>query len=129
MLEPSAPGARAVIGAVGGGAVGAAGRPDRDCRPLDRAGGTEGPTNRYIRCGASPRASQALLLGGKVKAVTDGRYHVSYADIKSIAHQSLRHRLILNFEAEADRVDPDDIVTQIMDLTPTEPVAVPAMKA
>lgn len=93
------------------------------------AGGESGPTNRYIRCGASPRAAQALLLGGKVKAVTDGRYHVSYADIKSIAHQSLRHRLILNFEAEADRVDPDDIVTQIMDLTPTEPVAVPAMKA
>jgi len=91
------------------------------------AGGESGPTNRYIRCGASPRAAQALLLGGKVKAVTDGRYHVSYADIKSLAHQSLRHRLILNFEAEADRVNPDDIVTQIMDLTPTEPVGVPVM--
>jgi MoxR-like ATPase len=90
------------------------------------AGGEGGPTNRYIRCGASPRAAQALLLGGKVRAVTDGRYHVGYDDIKSIAHQSLRHRLILNFEAEADRVDPDDIVTQIMDLTPTEPVGVPA---
>ncbi len=91
------------------------------------AGGESGPTNRYIRCGASPRAAQALLLGGKVKAVTDGRYHVSYADIKSLAHQSLRHRLILNFEAEADRMNPDDIITQIMDLTPTEPVGVPAM--
>ena len=89
------------------------------------AGGPNGPTNQYIRCGASPRAAQALVLGGKVKAVTDGRYHVSYADIKSIAHQTLRHRLILNFEAEADRVDPDDIVTQILDLTPTEPVGVP----
>ena len=89
------------------------------------AGGESGPTNRYIRCGASPRAAQALLLGGKVKAVTDGRYHVSYADIKSLAHQSLRHRLILNFEAEADRVDPDDIIDQIIDLTPTEPVGVP----
>ncbi len=88
------------------------------------AGGANGPTNQYIRCGASPRAAQALLLGSKVKAVTDGRYHVSYADIKSIAHQSLRHRLILNFEAEADRVDPDDIITQIMDLIPTEPVGV-----
>jgi MoxR-like ATPase len=55
--------------------------------------GESGPTNRYIRCGASPRAAQALLLGGKVKAVTDGRYHVSYADIRSRAHQSLRHRL------------------------------------
>ena len=88
------------------------------------AGGEGGPTNRYIRCGASPRAAQALLLGSKVRAVTDGRYHVGYADIKAIAHQCLRHRLILNFEAEADRVDPDDIVTQIMDLIPTEPVGV-----
>jgi len=88
------------------------------------AGGESGPTNRYIRCGASPRAAQALLLGGKVKAVTDGRYHVSYADIKTIAHQSLRHRLILNFEAEADRVDPDDIIDQILELTPTEPMGV-----
>ena len=88
------------------------------------AGGESGPTNQYIRCGASPRAAQALLLGGKVRAVTDGRYHVSYADIKAIAHQSLRHRLILNFEAEADRVDPDDIIDQILDLTPTEPVGV-----
>jgi MoxR-like ATPase len=88
------------------------------------AGGESGPTNRYIRCGASPRAAQALLLGGKVRAVTDGRYHVSYADIKAIAHQALRHRLILNFEAEADRVSPDFIIDQILDLTPTEPIGV-----
>ena len=93
------------------------------------AGGEGGPTNKYIRCGASPRAAQALLLGGKVRALTDGRYHVSFDDIKSMAHQSLRHRLILNFEAEADRVNPDDIVTQIMDLTPTEPVRVAAAAA
>jgi MoxR-like ATPase len=91
------------------------------------AGGEGGPTNRYIRCGASPRAAQALLLGGKVRAVTDGRYHVSNEDIKAIAHQALRHRLILNFEAEADRVAPDDIIDQIIDLTPTEPVSAPAV--
>ncbi len=88
------------------------------------AGGSDGPTNQYIRCGASPRAAQALLLGGKVRAVVKGRYHVGYEDIKAIAHQSLRHRLILNFEAEADRIDPDDIVSQILELTPTEPVGV-----
>jgi len=86
------------------------------------AGGANGPTNKYVRCGASPRAAQALMLGGKVKALVEGRYHVGFNDIKSIATMCLRHRLILNFEAEADRVDPDALVKQIMDLTPTEPV-------
>jgi MoxR-like ATPase len=86
------------------------------------AGGSGGPTNRYIRCGASPRAAQALLLGGKVRALIDGRYHVSNKDIRDVALLSLRHRLILNFEAEADRVDPDAIVRQIMEMTATEPV-------
>ena len=85
------------------------------------AGGASGPTNKYVRCGASPRAAQALLLGAKVKALVDGRYHVSYADVRAIAVMSLRHRLILNFEAEADRVDSDKLVKSIMDLTPTEP--------
>ncbi|MEX2219855.1 MAG: MoxR family ATPase [Phycisphaerales bacterium] len=86
------------------------------------AGGAGGPTNKYIRCGASPRAAQALLLGGKVRALTEGRYHVSNKDIKEVALLALRHRLLLNFEAEADRVDPDGIVRQILELTPTEPV-------
>jgi MoxR-like ATPase len=86
------------------------------------AGGAGGPTNKYIRCGASPRAAQALLLGGKVKALTDGRYHVSYKDVRDVALLALRHRLILNFEAEADRIDPDGIVRQILEMTPTEPV-------
>src|SRR5262245_22050987 len=86
------------------------------------AGGASGPTNKYIRCGASPRAAQALMLGGKVKALIEGRFHVGYADIKHAAPMSLRHRILLNFEAEADRVDTDVLVKQIMDLTPTEPV-------
>ncbi|MCC6660341.1 MAG: MoxR family ATPase [Phycisphaerales bacterium] len=86
------------------------------------AGGAGGPTNKYIRCGASPRAAQALLLGAKVRAVTDGRYHVSNKDVKDIALPALRHRLLLNFEAEADRVDPDAIVRQVLEMTPTEPV-------
>jgi MoxR-like ATPase len=86
------------------------------------AGGADGPTNKYVRCGASPRAAQAMLLGAKVKAVTDGRYHISYRDVKDIALPCLRHRLILNFEAEADRVDPDVIIRQVLELTPTEPM-------
>jgi MoxR-like ATPase len=91
------------------------------------AGGAGGPTNKYIRCGASPRAAQALLLGAKVKAVTDGRYHVSNKDIRDITLPCLRHRLILNFEAEADRVDSDSIIRQVLEMTPTEPVKMAAV--
>ncbi len=89
-------------------------------------GGEHAPAvaNKYIRCGGSPRAAQALLLGGKVRALTDGRYHVSYKDIQDTALLALRHRIILNFEAEADRVTQDDLVKKIMEATPKEPVRV-----
>ncbi len=86
------------------------------------AGGADGPTNRYIRCGASPRAAQALVLAGKVRALTDGRYNVSYKDIEEAALPALRHRVLLNFEAEADRVDPDALVGDILQRVPTQPV-------
>jgi len=85
------------------------------------AGGPQGVTNKYIRCGASPRGAQALLLGAKVKALIDGRYHVGYADVKAVAVLALRHRILMNFEAEADRVDSDSIVGQILELTTTGP--------
>jgi MoxR-like ATPase len=83
------------------------------------AGGAGGPTNKYVRCGASPRAAQALMLGAKVKALIEGRYHASFADVRHVAILCLRHRVLLNFEAEADRVDSDSIVRQILELTPT----------
>ncbi|HYF15800.1 MAG TPA: MoxR family ATPase [Phycisphaerales bacterium] len=83
------------------------------------AGGAGGPTNKYVRCGASPRAAQALMLGAKVKALIEGRYHASFADVRHMAILCLRHRVLLNFEAEADRVDSDTIVRQILELTPT----------
>jgi MoxR-like ATPase len=86
------------------------------------AGGQSGVTNKYVRCGASPRAAQALMLGAKVKALIDGRYHASFADLKTIAPMCLRHRILVNFEAEADKIDTDSIVKQILELTPTEPV-------
>jgi MoxR-like ATPase len=79
-------------------------------------------TNKYLRCGASPRAAQAILLGAKVMALIDGRYHVSNKDVQEIALPALRHRLLLNFEAEADRVSPDALVKKIVESTPTEPV-------
>jgi len=79
---------------------------------------------KYIRCGASPRGAQALLLGAKVKALTDGRYAVGYKDIQDMAYLALRHRIIVNFEAEADRIDTDELVRQILETTPREPVRV-----
>ena len=85
------------------------------------AGGPNGPTNRYVRCGVSPRGAQALILAGKVRALTAGRFHVSYQDIQDVALSCLRHRVLLNFEAEADRVDADALVAEIMKLTPTQP--------
>ncbi len=81
-------------------------------------------TNKYVRCGSSPRGAQALMLSAKVRALIDGRFHVGNADIKAVAGPCLRHRLILNFEAEADRVDADQIVKKIVETTPTEPVTV-----
>src|SRR5690606_19479097 len=56
------------------------------------AGGTGSATNRYVRCGSSPRGAQALILGAKVRAVTDGRYHVGNEDIRQVAKLALRHR-------------------------------------
>ncbi|CAN5841133.1 MoxR family ATPase [soil metagenome] len=79
-------------------------------------------TGKYVRCGSSPRGAQALMLSAKVRALIEGRFHVGNADVKQVAGDCLRHRLILNFEAEADRVDADEIVRQIVEKTPTEPV-------
>jgi MoxR-like ATPase len=90
------------------------------------AGTDASPTNRYIRTGASPRGAQALILGAKVRAITQGRFHVGYEDIRHVAALSLRHRLLLNFEAEADRVSTDSIVAAIVKATPTEPVGAKA---
>ncbi|MBC7834094.1 MAG: MoxR family ATPase [Phycisphaerales bacterium] len=88
------------------------------------AGGADGVTNKYVRCGASPRAAQALVLGAKVRAVADGRYNVGFKDIQEVALLCLRHRVLLNFEAEADRLTSDEVVRQVMAATPTEPVRV-----
>jgi MoxR-like ATPase len=89
-------------------------------------GGEHAPnvTTKYVRCGSSPRGAQALILGAKVKAVTDGRFHVSFKDVADVATLALRHRLILNFEAEADRMTGDDLVKKILETTPKEPVKV-----
>ncbi|MBN2081423.1 MoxR family ATPase [bacterium] len=71
-------------------------------------------TRRYVRYGGSPRAVQALILGGKVLALLDGRFNVAYEDIKRLAPPVLRHRTILGFEAEAEGVGADRIVKDIL---------------
>lgn len=65
---------------------------------------------RFVRFGASPRGGQALLLAGKARALVHRRLHVSVEDIEDLAASALRHRLILNYEGEASRVDPDELV-------------------
>jgi len=65
---------------------------------------------RFAAWGASPRAAQALVLAGKVRALLDGRFNVSAADLDALALAVLRHRIVLNFEARADGIDADDVV-------------------
>ncbi|MBK5297319.1 MAG: AAA family ATPase [Vicinamibacteria bacterium] len=72
----------------------------------------------WVRWGAGLRASQALILGGKARALIAGRYHVSVADIRALAHPILRHRIITNFYAESERVDSDGIVTRLLEAVP-----------
>jgi MoxR-like ATPase len=72
-------------------------------------------TRRFVRYGASPRGAQALVLAAKVKALSEGRYNVSVDDLKQLAAPALRHRVILNFEGEAEGVDVDTLVEQIVD--------------
>jgi MoxR-like ATPase len=74
-----------------------------------------GPTNRLIRCGASPRAAQALVLAGKVRAMLEGRYNVSFDDIRRVYLPALRHRILLNFEAQAENISPDAVLSEILD--------------
>jgi MoxR-like ATPase len=72
----------------------------------------------WVRWGAGLRASQALILGGKARALLDGRYHVSVSDIRALAPPILRHRIITNFYAESERVDSDGIIVRLLDAVP-----------
>ncbi|MEQ8843834.1 MAG: AAA family ATPase [Phycisphaerales bacterium] len=76
--------------------------------------------NQYVRVGASPRAAQALILGAKCRALVDGRPSVAVEDIKAIALPALRHRIVVNFEAEAEGVGSDPIVENIVQTLPVE---------
>jgi MoxR-like ATPase len=73
---------------------------------------------RYVRYGASPRAVQALILGGKVLALLDGRFNLAFDDIRTLAPAALRHRVILNFEAEAEDRSADSVIKDIIGAIP-----------
>ncbi|HLG51618.1 MAG: MoxR family ATPase [Chloroflexi bacterium] len=73
---------------------------------------------RFVRYGASPRGVQALVLAGKIRALLEGRLNVAFADVRAAAHPALRHRIILNFEADAEGVSSDQIIDAILAATP-----------
>ena len=71
-------------------------------------------TEKYVRFGASPRGTQTLVVGGKVNALLNGRVHVACEDVRAMLLPAFRHRILLNFEGEAERIDPDDILDAIV---------------
>jgi MoxR-like ATPase len=75
----------------------------------------------YVTWGAGPRASQFLILAAKARAVLHGRYYVSCEDVRAVAPPVLRHRIITNFNAEAEGIRPDDIVRRLADMIPRDP--------
>jgi len=78
------------------------------------------PTRRFVRYGASPRGAQAMLLAAKVRALRDARFAISRDDVRAVAPAALRHRVILNFEGEAEGVPVDDILATIVKETPED---------
>ena len=78
---------------------------------------------QYVRFGASPRGAQAMILGAKLRAILDNRYHVSREDLQAVAAMTLRHRLILNFEGQAEGVTTDQVVENVIENV-AEPILV-----
>jgi len=73
---------------------------------------------RYVRFGASPRGAQAIILGAKVNALFNQRYNVAFSDVQAVVHAALRHRLILNFEGEAEGIRVDQIISNLIETMP-----------
>lgn len=80
--------------------------------------GAPGLVRQYVRYGASPRGAQAIVLAAKIRALLAGRMNVSYDDVRSVAHPALRHRLVLNFDAEANDVTADAIIDRLVEAVP-----------
>ncbi len=89
----------------------------RTSRPS--AGNAPEFVRKWIAYGASVRAAQYLVLGAKARALTHGRYHVKFEDIRALAHPVLRHRIITNFHAESERITSDQLIDQLLEAVPT----------
>ncbi|HVR75669.1 MAG TPA: MoxR family ATPase [Planctomycetota bacterium] len=76
--------------------------------------------NKYVRYGSSPRGVQGLMLSAKIRALLDSRYNVSFSDLRASAYPVLRHRLLLNFEGEAEGMSTDEIVKEVLEVTPEQ---------
>jgi MoxR-like ATPase len=88
----------------------------RASRP--KGGGTPESIKKWIAFGASVRAAQYLVLGGKARALTMGRYHVTYDDIRALAHPVLRHRVLTNFHAQSEGITSDTLVDRLLEAVP-----------
>ena len=88
----------------------------RATRPRDKE--SQDYINKWVAFGASVRAAQYLVLGGKARALTSGRYHVSFDDIRALAHPVLRHRIITNFHAQSEGVTTDLITDRLLETVP-----------
>jgi MoxR-like ATPase len=77
-------------------------------------GGGRSPVKQYLRFGSSPRGAQSIILGAKGNALAEGRVHVSYEDVEKVIYPALRHRIILNFQAEAENVNTDQILAEVV---------------
>jgi MoxR-like ATPase len=75
-------------------------------------------TNKLLRWGSSPRGAQTLALAAKVRALLEGRYNVSFEDIRRVYLPALRHRVIVNFEAQAEGIDTDHVLVEILQKLP-----------
>ena len=84
---------------------------------MTRTGTPEAPdyVNEWVSWGAGPRATQYLILGGKARALLEGRFFVNTEDIRSVAHPVLRHRIVTTFSAEAEGITPDTIVDRLIE--------------
>ena len=74
--------------------------------------------NEWVSYGASTRAPQQLILGGKARALMQGRYHVSFDDVRALAGPVMRHRVLMNFHADSEKVTSDQVIQQLLDAVP-----------
>ena len=84
-------------------------------------GEVPGFIKEYVTWGAGPRATQFLVLAAKARAVLHGRYYVACEDVRAVAPAVLRHRIITNFNAEAEGIKPDTIVRRLTEMIPRDP--------